>query len=451
MFGAVGDGKTNDTAAFGRMTEFVNRSGGGTVKLRRTTYVIGRQAEDRARGYAFGPASVMDFVGCSKPLTIEGNGATVRCAPGLRFGTFDRNSGEPTRHALPYYGTGELSSPYFAMIKIENCSGPVLVRDLKLDGNSRQLNVGGPWGDSGWQIGSTGIIVRNNRAPVTVANIVSFNHAHDGGTGDGPGVPGRDERVIVRDCRFFANGRNGWSLVGGVGWTFERCRFDSNGRGPGASAPKAGIDFEAEGGKSVAEVRLVECSAADNAGVACLHPGSSHVANVVWIGGRLVGTTTYAYRGGGNVGIRFFKTGFFGALTNLATEWFEDCLFSDDQAASGAARLFNPYGFIIPDAVAGNRFIRCTFIHAKPGQSVNGNLNGSLFEDCTFVSKRGAGRLDVYGRFRGSRTRFVAEPGGTDFQVTPGGRGGSKSAGIAEGAFSITSVGGVTRTYRPGL
>ncbi|MES2135435.1 MAG: hypothetical protein V4502_00055, partial [Pseudomonadota bacterium] len=262
MFGAVGDGKTNDTAAFSRMTAFVNRRGGAAVRLRATTYIIGRQAEDRGRGYAFGPMGVMDFTGCTGPLTVHGNGATIRCAPGLRFGTFDLRTGRPTRHKLPYYGTGELASPYFAMIKIENCSGPVEISDLRLDGNASQLRIGGPWGDAGWQIGSTGVILRNNRAPILVANVTSFNHAHDGGTGDGPGVPGHDEQVTIRDCRFFGNGRNGWSLVGGIGWTFERCRFDTNGRGPGASTPKAGIDFEAEGGKSVAQVKLVDCSAA---------------------------------------------------------------------------------------------------------------------------------------------------------------------------------------------
>lgn len=447
MFGAVGDGKTNDTAAFSRMTAFVNRRGGGTVRLRATTYIIGRQAEDRSKGYAFGPTGVMDFIGCTGPLTVQGNGATIRCAPGLRFGTFDLRTGQPTRHKLPYYGTGELASPYFAMIKIEKCSGPVKISDLRLDGNASQLRIGGPWGDAGWQIGSTGVILRNNRAPILVANVTSFNHAHDGGTGDGPGVPGRDEQVTIRDCRFFGNGRNGWSLVGGIGWTFERCRFDFNGRGPGASTPKAGIDFEAEGGKSVAQIKLVDCSATNNAGVACLHPGSGRTSDVSWTGGRLVGTTTYAYRGGGNKGIRFSGTSIFGALTNLATEQFEDCTFSDDPSAAGVARLYNPYGFILPDAVAGNRFVRCKFVHARPGPSANGNFDGATFTDCTFVSARGAGRLDVYGRFQGQANHFIAEPGGTNFQVTPAGLGGAKSAGRLNGAFTLVSTDGSKRAF----
>src|SRR5690348_6156661 len=41
QFGAAGDGQTNDTDAFAKMTAAVNKAGGGRVVLRKTTYIVG--------------------------------------------------------------------------------------------------------------------------------------------------------------------------------------------------------------------------------------------------------------------------------------------------------------------------------------------------------------------------------------------------------------------------
>lgn len=452
QFGALGDGRTNDTAAFAAMTAHVNRQGGGTVVLQAKTYVVGEQERNGPKGYAFWPRSIMDFEGCTRPLTIEGNGARIRCADGLRYGTFDPGTGVPTRHSLPYRQPGELACPYASMLKIENCAGGVQVSNLEFDGNVDGLKIGGPWGNGGWQIGCAGLRLRNNRGPVTISGVKSHHHAQDGGSGDGPGQPGAAESVTLDDCSFSSNGRNAWSMVGGVGWTFRRCVFEKSARlsaFPG-SAPKSGIDFEAEGGKHVGQIHLVDCVAQDNAGAGCLHPGSGRTADVLWEGGRIIGTTNWSYRGGGNSGIMFRNTLFLGALVHLSRETFESCTFSDELNRSPTHQLYNPYGFIIPDASAENRFVGCTVIHSRPGGSRNGSFDKAVFENCRFYSLPGAGRLDVYGHFRGSQTRFIAERGGADFAVTPAGRGGSKSAGHADDSFSITSANGRTVVYPPG-
>jgi hypothetical protein len=352
---------------------------------------------------------------------------------------------------MPFYSAGELASPYFAMIQATECEAAVEISDLDLDGNAAGLHFGGEWGDTGWQIGCAGLQLKNNLGPVRVVRVNSHHHAQDGGAGDGPGHPGSPELVTIEDCRFSSNGRNAWSMVGGVGWTFTRCAFEKSARAlpfPGSS-PKAGIDFEAEGGKYIGQIRLIDCIAEDNAGTGCLHPGSGKTFDVAWEGGRIVGTTTWGYRGGGNRGISFKDTVFLGALVNLASEAFENCTFSDELQRSPTGMLYNPSGFIIPDPVAANRFIRCEVIHSRPGPSANGNFDQPIFENCVFRSKAGAGRLDVYGHFRGSSTRFIAEPGGTNFAVIPGARGGAKSAGHSESSFSVTFTDGRTITYPP--
>src|SRR4051794_33377932 len=130
-FGAKGDGVTNDTDAFAAMSDFVSRQGSGEVVLRKTTYLVGNQRRPlRIDDYAFVPDRIMEFTGCTRPLVIRGNGAVLRCAPGLRFGTFNGESGRAVRNAMPNFKRGELSSPYKWMIKVEKCSGSVEISDL---------------------------------------------------------------------------------------------------------------------------------------------------------------------------------------------------------------------------------------------------------------------------------------------------------------------------------
>ena len=49
MFGARGDGRTNDSAAMARVSEAVSANGGGTVVFRRATYLVGAQSASGPR------------------------------------------------------------------------------------------------------------------------------------------------------------------------------------------------------------------------------------------------------------------------------------------------------------------------------------------------------------------------------------------------------------------
>jgi hypothetical protein len=452
QFGAAGDGQTNDTDAFAKMTAAVNKAGGGRVVLRKTTYVVGGHVSDPASGYAFAPANIMVFDGCTKPLTIEGNGAILRCADGLRFGTFDPKTGLATQHPMPYLEAGELASPYQAMIQVQNCTGQVTISGVELDGNAAGLNIGGPYGDTGWQIPCSGLVLKNNHGPVSVSGVKSHHHALDGGIGDGNGVPSTNELATLAGCEFSNNGRNGWSLTGAVGWSFSGCKFNNSAKDLpfDGSNPKAGIDFEAEAGKTVSNISLTDCIAENNGGAGCLMSPSKNVSNISWTNGRIVGTSNWSYYGGANEGVHFTGAVFRGALVHISKEVFQTCLFSDDVSQSPTGQLYHPGGsmFLIDDGTT-HSFTQCQIEHSSAEASTNGNFNEGMFDNCQFRSKSGAGRLDVYGHFRGSSTHFIADSGGTDFQVLPAAKAPIVDAGGADDPFSVTSTAGVTTIYQP--
>jgi len=91
--GAKGDGATNDTAAFQKAAEQIQAAGGGTLAIPKAVYVVGRQehVEDKTPYYQSQGVFAVSKVNF---LLIEGNGATLRFAPGLRYGSFDPKSGE---------------------------------------------------------------------------------------------------------------------------------------------------------------------------------------------------------------------------------------------------------------------------------------------------------------------------------------------------------------------
>src|SRR3569623_782611 len=153
-FGAKGDGVTNDTDAFARLSAEINRRGGGTIVLRRTTYLVGKQLQTTRPGqqWAFNPGIILELKDLVRPLVILGNGARLKCAPGLRYGTFDPRSGARTDRPMPNLRQEEVATPYKAMIWVRGCRAPVSISDVELAGTLAQLPLGGPYGDIGYQL-----------------------------------------------------------------------------------------------------------------------------------------------------------------------------------------------------------------------------------------------------------------------------------------------------------
>jgi hypothetical protein len=390
QFGARGDSRTNDTDAFAAMADFISGRGGGEVALRPTTYVVGRQILRGREGYAFAPQPIMEFRRCVAPLTIRGNGARLHCADGLRFGTFDPATGRPTKHPQPHYGAGETASPYFAMLRVQECSGPIEIRDLELDGNLAGLQIGGPLGDTGWQIPCIGLHLVNNSGPERVRGLRTHHHGLDGVLIDGPSE--RSSASVLEDVVSEHNARQGCSVVGGRNYRFVNCRFNHTGKAGLMSAPGAGVDIEAEGGKIVRSLRFTGCEFSNNGGVGMVaDQGDSESASFERCS--FIGTTSWGVWPN-KPRFRFSACEFVGSIVNpqgnadpaQATQ-FLDCRFRDDPALSSTGEVYNakdkhPIADVPFGANVG--FTRCRF-ELTHRAVLPWSAGGVIYTDCAMA------------------------------------------------------------------
>jgi hypothetical protein len=307
-FGAVGDGRTNDQPAFARAAEFFNErakkpagSGRAVLYLPAGTYLVGQP----------GPSTVPDLLplrGCRNLSIVGADSATteIQYADGLYYGTFD-----PATH-LPYEGpTAFFTATGWALhggtaINLQGCDN-VEVRNLRLNGNSEHLVVGGHWGDTGIQLPFDGIFVDNSRH-IRLRWLAVHHFGRDGvqvlnrlaKRVDDPAQEG----ILLENSRFDYNGRQGLSITGVNGLRAVNCSFSHTGRvvipalgRPLYSNPGAGIDIEPEGGYA-ANVRLERCRLVDNAGQALVSDrygsGLPTTKNIVLRDCLLWGTTNWS-------------------------------------------------------------------------------------------------------------------------------------------------------------
>jgi len=411
MFGAKGDGVTNDSAALAQLGQAVTANGGGVVEFAAgRTYLVGSQFRPPRGGhFAWQPGELLRFTGCRRALTIRGNGARLRCAPGLRYGTFDPVTGRPTRNAMPYYGQGQVAAPYGAMILVENCSGPVEVWDIELDGNIERLQIGGEYGDNGRQIPAIGLALANNAGSEMVRNVYTHHHGQDGLYIDGVDRATAARRLIS-NVRSEYNCRQGCSIVGGRGYAFEDCKFNHTGRAAFVSAPTAGVDIEAEGGKRNRDFTFKRCQFVNNSGVGMLaDSGDSEGAR--FTGCTFVGTTAWScwpYK----PRFSFHGCKFVGALVRphgddnpARAAQFYACSFHDDPKLSPTGKVFLSGGAtgVIADLLGSKNVL---FDHCAFKLTHNGLLPWGwfgIYSNCT-LEQRAPGQSFPKGKYLGFNT-----------------------------------------------
>jgi hypothetical protein len=225
-FGAVGDGKTDDYAAFQRLVAAVNGMASGTVSFTRgRTYFLDRHVT------AGNGISDPIFSGCNG-LAIEGNGATFAVK-----GDFHRETS---------------STRSLCGLRFEDCAN-VMIRNVELVGNVQLMSRTPKLAEAP----SHGLLF-GGCSDVTVDGVISRHFAADGmyvRASARPDVSGRyraSRRFHVRNSRFLFNARQGLSVIQLRDGAFENCDFsftgsiDESGRSSpyGAHAPVAGVDIE---------------------------------------------------------------------------------------------------------------------------------------------------------------------------------------------------------------
>ena len=344
MFGAKGDGVTDDSDAMAALSGAVSIHGGGSVRFRPVTYRVGRQALTNRPGarHVWEEAPLLTFYRCHLPLRILGNGARLQCADGLRYGTWNRD-GSKLDHGMPYTGPGACT-PYEAMITVQECSGPIEVSDFDLDGNLPKLRIGGGFGDQGFQIHALGLALYNNLGSEVVRNVHTHHHAQDGLYIDGLDTDAAaTRRRLMFNVKSEYNGRQGCSISGGRGYVFERCQFNHTGRAGVASAPGCGVDIEAENKRNRGH-RFVGCTFSDNFG-AGMAADTGDSEDLVFTDCRFVGTTSWS-AWPNKPRMRFERCSFNGAMCRAwgdddpaRAAQFRDCVFRDDPKLSPTGKV----------------------------------------------------------------------------------------------------------------
>jgi hypothetical protein len=292
------------------------------------------------------------------------------------------------------------------MVRIEECNGGVEVSDLELDGNLQALEIGGQYGDAGWQIPAFGVHLANNDCAEHLLRIRTHHHALDGILIDG--VDGRSEKSTIQSVRSEYNGRQGCSITGGSGYTFADCRFNHTGKAGLWSLPGAGVDIEAEGGKRVRNLRFLRCEFSGNSG-AGLTAESGDSEGATFDGCKLIGTSSWA-AWPNKPRFRFSRCTFVGPIVHAFGDpdprracQFRNCTFLDDPALSPDGLVYGGPNKSRPIADLPSNlnvlFDHCAF-RLTHRAVLPWTTNATIFSNC-FMSQRAPAQAYPRGTFLG--------------------------------------------------
>ena len=375
-FGAVGDGVTNDTDAINAAANYINSIGGGKIIFPAGTYIVGKQtfAGATGLGYSYSPSNILKIQNCTEPVYVEGNGAILKLAAGLHFGSFDPVTGAVYNPpSMPFTNSNYAAHVCWGMIELFNNSNIVEINNLELDGNISNLIIGGTWGDTGRQLAGYGIRAYGN-SQVQINNVYAHHHALDG---IAIGYTGLTETSNIyphtlNNVKSTYNARQGLSWVGGNNLTAINCDFSYTGQAVISTSPGAGIDIEAESSVCRKGV-FINCNAENNAGAACV-ADSGDSADILFSRCKFVGNNNYAI------------------WPRKPRMTFSDCLI--------VGAYVNPYySASLPEDAC--KFVRCNFTDETKYAvtlygigSLGSNLSATttqtnvLYDTCTFTTTR---------------------------------------------------------------
>lgn len=347
-YGADPTGVLNSTDAFVQASAVLTSNKGGTLIIPRGNYLVGKQTFAGAfgLGYAYRRSRIIYIENCTNPILIQGNGATLKCAGGLKFGAFNPVTGSP------YASTSPFTDPDYAadvclMIQLQDNTGPIIVENLTLDGNDIETVGGGPWGDTGIQLTYSGIYCLGNHN-VTVKNVYAHNFGLDGFLVGNSGIDNKTlprphtlENVVAE-----YNGRQGLSYIGGNSLLVSNSSFCRTGLGAFSSAPGAGVDIEPESavcGNST----FINCQFLTNTGPGILAINDTRSYSHSFYNCLSVGSLNWSLWGQA-AAMSYYDCRFYGAIINIygsltdpnSASKFVGCLLSMDPSLSPSGAVY---------------------------------------------------------------------------------------------------------------
>lgn len=267
-FGAKGDGVTNDCPAFKAVSDYVKNTNfkGYTIHLPTPPdhYAVSGQTFEVGKGFTCEPILDISFTTLQdKFILLQSDNAKIKQMSGQYFGAFDKNTKEKLNTTTPvYYGSGAnydtvkdvaTTADLKVILHFENIKSLIINGKIDLDGNRDGMNIGGVWGDTGWQLFAYGIRIAWVKQ-FDISNINSHHHCCDGiyiaGWNDfaNPDKPLADVKGVARNLNSQYNSRQGMSLTGGQNISFYDCIFDNTALPEFSlqSMPRSGVDIEAE-------------------------------------------------------------------------------------------------------------------------------------------------------------------------------------------------------------
>ena len=105
-FGAKGDGKTNDQAAFKKASDYFNKRGGfGKLVINKGTYIVGTQifTGGQLNKPAYLGENILEFISIEN-FSVEGQaGAIIKYKSNQRIGAFSPSTGKVYEHGNTYF------------------------------------------------------------------------------------------------------------------------------------------------------------------------------------------------------------------------------------------------------------------------------------------------------------------------------------------------------------
>ena len=263
-------GMTNHTQAFSDCVTACIAAGGGKITIPFGNYIVGKQTKGNGvNTSAFTAAPIVKIDAPNLDFVIEIQGANIKFDDGLYFGGWDVSVNPP----VPYdaiIAAGSSTAPiqkYYSyigtMFEFVAANSITLIGSGTLDGNMENVNLGGIWGDTGYQCWGNAFKIQAIKTLVFDAAIEAKNFPLDGMY---VGVPNSvtDSSFSINGFNTHSNARQGLSLTGGRNGEFTNCKFNNIGNGSFSSLPKTGVDIEAEVGE-VRNIVFEACEIKDNA------------------------------------------------------------------------------------------------------------------------------------------------------------------------------------------